>query len=195
MSRRLNETESSWKPIEVSADSSSALQTWMIAQAHTYRLRYLLGYADDGVIWGKFENSELTLAGNIFPDDVGVALLPQTLQQARLFGASAEVMLWRADGTFNARVISDGVGKHVEYFDEENWLWGTRGNLGKEKSGFTLLFEGRQDLRHAPPIANLKQTDRVALVARNYLDAQDGQTFIARTRLVDLKIVGGQHGA
>lgn len=194
MNRTAAKVKSDCKPITLSEDAHKSLDAWMLAQAKQYGLSYLLGYADDGVIWGKFDANGLTLAGDVFPD-VRVALMAQTLQHARLFGKDAEVMVWREGMGLAARVIVDQPGETDEYFDERHWLWGTRGTLGKEQNGFTLLFEGRQDLRHAPPIVNLAQNDRVALVVRNYLATREGQTYIARTRLVDLQPVGGSHDA
>lgn len=194
MSRILKKTNSDWKPLALSDDARQSLETWMLAQAKQYGLDYLLAYADDGVIWGKFDSTGLALAGSVFPQ-VHVALSRQTLVQARLFGKGAEMMIWRDGANLSARVIVDQPGEAVEYFDEQHWLWGTRGSLGKEQNDFTLLFEGRQDLRHAPPITNLKQNDRVALVVRNYLACQVGRTYSARTRLVGLQIAGGHDGA
>lgn len=193
MSRTTARINSTWHSLTLNHDARQSLDAWMIAQANEYGLTYLLAYADDGVIWGKFDQNRLTLAGSVFPE-IQVALTAQTLQQARLFGKDTEVMIWREGTELSARVIVDQPGDTIEYFDEQNLLWGTRGNLGKEQAGFTLLFEGRQDLRHAPPITKLGQTDRVALIVRHYLATQNGQTYIARARLVDLQPAGGQDG-
>jgi len=194
MSRTTATIQSNWKLLTLDDRAHQSLDTWMVAQAREYGLGYLLAYADDGVIWGKFDSNGLTLAGSVFPE-VHVALTAQTLERARLFGKNTEVMLWREGMALAARVIMDGSGDTVEYFDEAYWLWGTRGNLGKEQQGFTLLFEGRQDLRHAPPIVHLGPNERVALVVRNYLATRDGHTYIAQTRLVDLKPAGGSDDA
>ncbi|MBI5650392.1 MAG: TIGR03984 family CRISPR-associated protein [Chloroflexi bacterium] len=162
------------------------LEKWMGARAQEFGLTYLLAYAEDGVIWGKFAGNRFTLAGQVF-SEVAVALNKQTLDQARLFGEHAEIFLWRDDAGWHARAIVDGAGESCDYFDEANLLWGTRGNLGREQGGFTLVFEGRQDMRHAPPIVNVPYQERIKLIVRNYLAQIENETRIVNTRLIGLE--------
>ena len=71
---------------------------------------------------------------------------------------------------------------------ETYWLWGTQA-IGSD-GGFKLLEDGAQGLHHAPPISDLSEKQRVALLVRHYLahDAE-GRTRIAASRLYGLQVV------
>jgi CRISPR-associated protein (TIGR03984 family) len=160
------------------------LKAWLTEKAHEYGLRFMLAHAHDGVIWGRIdEESDLIISGEVF-DEVAVALRLPTLQQARLFGPAGELLIWRTGAGFSARMIADGEQGAANTFQEKHWLWGE----GMEsKTGFTLMHEGREGLRHAPPVENAKGA-RVELLVRHYIDYDEyGQAYIANSRLVDLK--------
>ncbi len=132
--------------------------TWLEHQADALRLDYLLAHSDDGITWGRRDGSKIISSHQYFKH-VSPPLRMETLQQARLFGPSAELLLWRyGDRKYHARVIADmtsetdeahGEWRKTEYFDEPQMLWGD--TLEEEKSGFTLWREGAQGLRHALP--------------------------------------------
>lgn len=170
----------------------SNLGEWLKLQAQKYQLQYLLAHADDGVIWGKFdrENSQLITSGDdrVFPQLAKLRLC--TLQQCRIFGKNAEVMLWKVGDNFKARLIKDD--NNPECLPDENQiLWGTQ--VDEEINGFTLVSDGSQGLRHAVPLFNI--TDKfkdgkrpLRLTVRHYID-YDEDTGVARiflSRLVDL---------
>jgi len=77
---------------------------WMVKHAQQYNLRYLLAHADDGVIWGRIDNSELHTSHGIAP--ASPSLHPSTLQQARLFSPAGELLLWRDDNGWRAAWLS-----------------------------------------------------------------------------------------
>jgi hypothetical protein len=64
------------------------LKTWLVDKAKGKYL-YLLAFAADGVIWGRFDNDGLRLSGDAFPEKVDVKLDEQTLQLVRSFGGMA----------------------------------------------------------------------------------------------------------
>ena len=175
------------KSIPVPSEFMADPGAWLAAQAKQPGMDIVLAQADDGVIWGKVDGGQLKLAGNAHPE-VKVEFRAVTLQQARLFGPAGELYVWRTADGFAARMIADGNNpSDDDCLEDRQWLWGTLGDKGKAQGGFTLLVEGRQGLRHAPPITGLGQEQRVMLTARHYLDYDDeGQAYIAGSRLTGL---------
>ena len=158
-------------------------------------MKYLLAHAEDGVIWGYF-NSEGDLVTPTEPEllfqkyDFPVFKY-ETLQQCRVFGDNAEIMFWKNDIGFNARIIEDN--PDTEVITEEQILWGTQAE--KITNGFTLVSDGSLGLRHAVPLTNFdfnrnQQLYRpLRLVVHHYIDF-DQTTGLARiylSRLVSVK--------
>ena len=170
------------------------LLKWLKQQAEQYQLTYLLAHADDGVIWGKFQNGKLittTEPVKLFPECDFPTLRKETLQQCRIFGDKSEVMIWKTDGGFKARLIQDEHLMEDDYITESQILWGTHGK--HHENGFTLLWDGSQGLKHAVPFreigleknGNLK--NKVRLIVRHYINYDDsGVARIYLSRLVDL---------
>mgnify|MGYP000051418742 CR=1 FL=1 len=155
--------------------------------ARQYRLRWLLAHADDGVIWGEVRDGRLHLSCDVFPS-ISPPLRAITLQQVRLFGPEAELLLWKDENGWRARIIQDRSGND-EGYDETYLLWGT--TIEKWQDGFALLREGREGLRHAPPLPENVHLP-VRLRVRHYLAYDpDGQACVAYSRLVALEIQGG----
>jgi CRISPR-associated protein (TIGR03984 family) len=116
-----------------------------------------------------------------------------TLQQARLVGPAAELLLWRTEGGWQARLVTDDVGDEVECFDEWQILWGTR--CEGSRDGFTLVADGAQGLRHAPPVrVDVRLFDPgenrrpLRLQVRHYLetDTESGLLRVTLSRLVQV---------
>mgnify|MGYP001109626337 CR=1 FL=1 len=155
-------------------------------QAESGVYAYLLAYADDGVIWGKWDGEKLALAS----DEQGLpGALPRlrasTLWEARLFGENTEYLVWRDGQAWHARQVSDGDGKPVEYQDESLILWGTEAD-GEPRGGFYPVREAEMGIRHAPPL-ELKKRHSLRLVVRHYLeDDEAGAVYVKISRLVDL---------
>jgi len=174
-------------PIPANFESGPALA--LAEQAKAYGLHWLLAHADDGVIWGELRTDGLHLSGDAFPG-FSPPLRAATLQQARLFGPHAELLLWKDDAAWRARLIQDSAGEGGQYCDETHLLWGDR--VEQQQDGFVLLREGKEGLHHAPP---LPQGARLParLQVRHYLAYDpDGQAFIAYSRLVALVNQGGE---
>lgn len=168
------------------------LKKWLETQASKYQLNYLLAHAEDGVIWGKFQNGTLETSDSVFPQLAKLCLL--TLQQCRIFGENSEVMLWRDDDKFKARLVEDTHLNKEEYISENQIIWGTQAE--QISGGFTLVSDGSQGLRHAVPLidipfdSNQKLYRPLRLCVRHYLD-EDRETGLVRiylSRLVNLKI-------
>jgi CRISPR-associated protein (TIGR03984 family) len=108
-------------------------------QARSYGLRWFLAHADDGVIWGEFRPDGLHTSSDAFPD-ISPPLRAETLQQMRLFGPLAELLVWREGSHCQARLIRDDAGELQEFLDEAHLLWGNTAE--QKKDGFVLLREG-----------------------------------------------------
>ncbi|MBD2206446.1 TIGR03984 family CRISPR-associated protein [Calothrix sp. FACHB-1219] len=177
------------EPLDIPANFD--IKTWLEAQASQYKLNFLLAHAEDGVIWGKFQD------GNLITADIADSVFSQfarlrklTLQQCRIFGENSEVMLWKTDEGFKARLIQDE--ENTEFIPENQILWGTQAE--KISDGFTLVSDGSQGLCHAVPLvdinfdANQKLYRPLRLCVRHYIN-DDKETGLARidlSRLVNL---------
>jgi CRISPR-associated protein (TIGR03984 family) len=155
------------------------LSDWLVKAATTHDLRFGLVHADDGVIWGQFDHGVWTWSSG-HSSGISPKLQEQTLQQLRVFGPSAEVLVWREDNQWRNRLIKDEAESGTQcYFDEPHVLWGKP--FGPAEQGFQLLREGAQGLLHAPPVA-LAQVGQ--LTTRNYVDFdEDGCAFVCASRL------------
>jgi CRISPR-associated protein (TIGR03984 family) len=181
-------------PVTVDDTLEADLVGWLVAQAQAHDLTTLLAHADDGVIWGEMRQKQLLTSGDVFSEpDVSPPLRALTLQQARLFGPAAELLLWRTEGGWQARLVTDDVGDEVECFDEWQILWGTR--CEGSRDGFTLVADGAQGLRHAPPVrVDVRLFDPgenrrpLRLQVRHYLetDTESGLLRVTLSRLVQV---------
>ena len=171
------------EPVNFSSDPTQALSD----QARSHGMRWLLAHADDGVIWGEFRDDELHLSSDPFPG-VSPLLRAETLQQARLFGPRSELLLWRDDVAWIGRLIQDCAAcEPCEYYDEAHLLWGNKAE--RSKDGFVLLRQGKEGLRHAPPMISTDLLP-VRLKVRHYLAYdRDGQAYVVYSRLVS---IGGE---
>ncbi|HRQ68284.1 MAG TPA: CRISPR-associated protein Csx19 [Candidatus Syntrophosphaera sp.] len=175
--------------VSIAANFASEPVSVLEELARAYNLRWLLAHADDGVIWGELRADGLHLSGNAFPD-VSPSLRAEMLQQARLFGPQGEILLWKENAAWRGRLIQDEASETEDAFDETHLLWGTE--VEERRDGFTLLREGREGLRHAPPLPDNAQLP-VRLGVRHYVayDA-NGQAYIPYSRLTGIDARGGE---
>jgi len=166
------------------------LVSWLEEQARNWKLNYLLAHAEDGIIWGRFDNNQLTTAEKVF--DKSKFNFPTlrllTLQQCRVFGPNGEVLLWRTGEQWRSRLVQDN--PEVDKIPERQILWGTH---GEKRGNFTLLWDGSQGLKHAVPFTDIaldernRLINRVRLIVHHYIDYDDsGVARIHLSRLVDL---------
>lgn len=184
-----------WSAIELGDDFAADPRVWFEAQLEDGAFEYLLVHADDGVIWGRRDaNNALRLSTDAFSDTktypaVAVELRATTLQQARLFGDGGEILIWRASQGFRGRRLMDDGGADSDVYDEAYLMW-HQGNQPEEvgqKERFTLLKEGGQGPRHAPPVVP-NGSNRPKLIVRHYIDYDDqDQAYVALSRLVRIE--------
>lgn len=174
-----------------------SLYAWLQDKAQKEHLTYLLAHAEDGVIWGRFEPDGILITqtdpDDLFPQYKFAKLRWSTLQQCRIFGEKAEVMLWKNNENAKARLVRDD--NNPDLIPENQILWGTHGEKREDK-GFTLLWDGKQGLRHAVPFTDIELDDDrklkypVRLLVHHYIDDgnDDGLARIYLSRLVNLTI-------
>ncbi len=179
----------------VTVDANMDLGDWVVENAPETAVT-LLVFSLDGLIWGELESGALTTSHDVAPD-YSPALHRDTLQEARLFGKTAELHIWRANNELHAQIITDDLnGKEHEYIDESQILWGNHAESIGE-SGFSLMSDGVQGLFHAVPLSSTKNSTQkdggyrpLRLQVRHYLvDGDFGQARIGFSRLVELTAV------
>ena len=160
---------------------------WFADQSQARGLTLFLAHHDDGVIWGKVKKGQLKLSGEVFAE-VTVELRASTLQQARLFGPAGELLVWPGEqGAWYGRYLSDANITQDDILEENHRLWGEASDPPGPKDGFTLMQDGIQGLRHAPPL-KLARGERATLKVRHFLKYDDqGQAYIALSQLVTLE--------
>ena len=206
MSREIIECSYSITPVEVEAGFADGPADWLAKKAVAHGLTTLLAHADDGVVWGRVTDGRLALSSKAFPK-VSPPLRAITLQQARLFGKQAELLVWRdGEDNWHGRLLDDdGTERSGWRFDEPQLQWGDRKE--EERDGFTLIAEGQEGLRHAVPLPAAddsfdkagKKRERwhpLRLGVRHYLERdEDGTLIIVQGRLTRLWAEGRKEGS
>ena len=160
----------------------------------------LLAFDLEGLIWGKIKSGTLTVAPGSVP------LQAETLQEARLFGKTAELHLWLCDGAWHYRITQDNDAENGrQYIEEQQMLWGDQPEPADD-SDFTLMADGVQGLRHTVPLpvpnptpaqavkdrhgqpTNQYKERPLRLTVRHYL-AEEPFARIEFSRLVKVKTV------
>ena len=164
---------------------------WLAEQAEALKLDTLLLHCVDGVTWGRREARAFVLGHEVFSHDLPAPTIQAgSILQVRVFGPPGEIFVWRSGPGFAMRQIIDPETPAESWHEERYWLWGT-GQVSDQ--GFTMMNEGQQGFRHAPPMPDIKNNQRLGLRVRHYLeeDPLDGWLRIRTSRLVDLEIVEG----
>jgi CRISPR-associated protein (TIGR03984 family) len=160
----------------------------LATQVATGQYRYLLAYADDGVIWGYVDGSDLKLSNENFPE-LSPQLRPETLWEIRLFGEKSEWHLWRAEAEWLACTVADVEGGSS--FDEQYILWGTD-PAGAPKNGFYPVREADLGIQHTPPMKMAKRHS-LTLSVRHYVEHDEaGVAYIKLSRLINLQQGGAR---
>jgi len=181
-------SESLWRAVEDFSDLEKDMRGWL-SRRMSEDMPWLLAHADDGVIWGRRQSDgSLLLSSDVFNlksryPAIAVELRPETLQQLRIFGPGGELLIWRDEGRFQGRIITDGDSLREDAWQEQHLLWGTS---IEQREGFSLLKEGQQGPQHAVPIV-VSGARRAALTVRHYAQSdQYGQAIVGLSRLVNL---------
>lgn len=165
------------------------IRSWFEAQMHVNSLPYLLAMTDEGVIWGHLTNDKLVTAEGFRHHNTVIVpfLYSKIFQEARIFGPSGEIYVWRIDDNqWLVRRIFDQAYSPEEYYEEAYFIWGeaieTQSAL---PAGFSLMRDGAQELLHVMPHIS---SPAASLLIRHYLqDDETGFTRIHLSRLVDIR--------
>lgn len=113
---------------EIPSVPVSNLREWIRQQMTENNLTFLLAFADDGVIWGRMDNGELTIAREASEKKDKqhyVELRDKTLQQAYAFNKDMEVRLFRDEmNQWKAYAVHDGDENKI--IVESQILWGDK---------------------------------------------------------------------
>jgi CRISPR-associated protein (TIGR03984 family) len=199
-----------------SLDSSTCERyvSWLLGDENTPTpegatgLVWALAHCDDGVTWGRYDQAARAWRlGNQVAPGVSPPIRPETLQELRLFGEDAEVLIWRTDAGLRGRVLRhsdfaadrDDAAGPLRPLDESRIVRGSLA-LAQCEHGFTHIGDGTGAEQVLPIEVSDEQlrAARIRLVVRHYFEA-DGETGtvrIAATRLVRLASLasGGGHG-
>lgn len=172
------------------------------------RLVWALAHCDDGVTWGRYDQAARAWRlGNQVAPGVSPPIRPETLQELRLFGEDAEVLIWRTGAGLRGRVLRDSdfaadrddAAGPLRPLDESRIVRGSL-VLAQCEHGFTHIGDGTGAEQVLPLSVSGEQLQsaRVRLDVRHYHEADEttGAVRIAATRLVRLASLasGGGHG-
>lgn len=166
---------------------------------------FLLAHTTGGIVWGR------KLEGGWQLSSQETALSTHTLLEMRLFGLTKEILVWKDRESLVARQIVDTGENSIadSRIEESQILWGTAlaevtNNVEPPPSGFTLMQDGVQGLRHAVPLptdivkAALDPNGAIRplrLHLCHYLiaDKETGLARIAISRLKGVSVSSDQH--
>lgn len=116
------------------------------------KFKWLLAFATDGVIWGKFDADRLIMYEKSdlqgYNEAIQASYTPfrvETLQQMLIFGEQAQLSIWRDDDQWRGHIIRDS----ANIIDETQVLWGTH---GEAVGDWTFLTDGNQGMHHLIPL-------------------------------------------
>jgi hypothetical protein len=100
--------------IPIDAEQASAWLNWLNGSGppstETHGVRFVLAHSDSGVTWGYLDEQRQWKLGAVV--DPGLCPVPtaKSLHELRLFGNTAEVLIWRSDDGVKGRVLADDDG-------------------------------------------------------------------------------------
>lgn len=99
----------------IDAEQASAWLDWLSGSGspsmETHDVRFALAHSDSGVTWGYLDERRQWKLGAVV--DPGLCPVPtaKSLHELRLFGNTAEVLIWRSDDELQGRILADdGIG-------------------------------------------------------------------------------------
>src|SRR6266542_2099847 len=120
------------------------VNTWLIS--HMNQDSILLAFADDGVMWGRRDGTNLVTTHEI--DPIFPALRGKTLQQAFIFDEKSEVRLFRSElNEWKAKKISSDTKDPERVIMEKQILWGDKPDQKQPaQSGFLRVLAERKGI-------------------------------------------------
>lgn len=158
-------------------------------------LQWLLALCDDGVVWGYWDDvlAQWKLSSRAFPDASPV-ITTANLQEMRVFGEVGEILMWKENGVFAGRALTDNGSaldkeSPLRPSTEERLLLGDR-ILEDAADGFTKVGDSTGS-QQAVPLVCTSEDFRggiwpLRLQLRHYFEADvcSGAVRAAACRLV-----------
>ena len=152
----------------------------------THGVRFALVHADSGVTWGYLDDHGQWKLGAAVDPALCPAPVAKSLHELRLFGDTAEVLIWRGDNELQGRILADD----DITFDASDPLCPMnegrrlRGECHETREGFRRFVDAGGAQHLAP------ESFPVDFSVRHYFeqDAWTGAVRIAATRLVPEKL-------
>ncbi len=163
------------------------IRSWINLQLKNNSAKTLLAFADDGVIWGNWDGTNLVAAQN------APALRGETLQQAHLFDANEELRLFRDElGGWKSVKVSSDVSDAERVIVEKQILWGDElDNTQPAQSGFLHARSDRKGIpmQTIPVQGTLNDKTCIRLDVHHLVDYNgSGEAYIVASRLAGLSI-------
>ncbi len=164
---------------------------------------WLLAHCDDGVTWGRLDGQRLALSSGQVPAWSTPAPGPDNLQQLRMFGKAAEILVWRdTNSSLMGRVLRDDPqripdGEPTRPRDETYLLSADRCCPGPDGRPSAEAFTAVADRTGRVQVVPFHLTDvdfekgwhALGLDVRHYFEvvSETGCVRIAASRLVDVR--------
>lgn len=177
--------------IKIDTENARGWINWLcgsgLPPSYTYQVRFALAHSDSGVTWGYLdEYTEWKLGSSV---DLTLCPVPTvaSLHELRLFGNSAEILIWRSDDLLMGRILADdNIAHHVSGplcpMNEGRRL---RGECREIREGFKLYVDSGGAQHLAP------ESFPEDFSVRHYFeqDPETGAVRIAATRLVPERLL------
>ena len=190
--------------------SNGELRNWLASIWGDAGEAWVLGYADDGVIWGKVKERQLLVAAD--EDVPGAAKLRmETLHSLEMFNVSQQIHLQSNGDGYQITHISETVCNYSDgfAFDEEQFLLGAFGEEKDDDDYRLIISRQNSEIQYARLInrggsfhyipadqwlmSSLQKSKRAQMTMRKYYqlnDESDGWVFAGK-RLIDIHAYKG----
>lgn len=173
---------------ELTSEAAESWLSWLTGHgpvpSESHSVQFALAHSDAGVTWGYLDGQGIWKLGHAI--DPGLCPLPtsRSLQELRLFGTAAEVLIWRGDEGLSGRILADNPANVDTWLAPMNEGRRLRGEPQPPQDGFKRYV----DVGGAQHIAPAQFPEEFSV--RHYLeqDSETGAVRIAATRLVPEKL-------
>ncbi len=167
------------------------VQAWLLLHLKGKSETTLLAFADDGVIWGRWDGKTLVTSYEV--DKSHPELRGKTLQQAYLFDLNDEVRLFRDElNQWKAVKISSNTSDPERVIVEKQILWGDKpDDQQPTQPGFLRVLAERKGIpsQVIPVKGILGEKTNIHLEVHHLVDYnKDGEAYIVASRLAGLSI-------
>ena len=92
------------------AEQASIWLNWLTGSGppmETHGVRFALAHADSGLTWGYVDDQRQWKLGSAVDPALCPVPMAKSLHELRLFGNTAEVLIWRGDNELRGRILAD----------------------------------------------------------------------------------------